>query len=118
KDKLDQLHRLRPFPPRSRGGIIHVQLACTCRRTLPLLDVYLPRHQHGLPSAAHTPVVSSALGSRVLICCLRDIDARRRANFLGGHASDPPPEIRSAWRPALTPRWRLVGSHGLASGGG
>ena len=32
-------------------------------RPFPLLDVYRPRHQHGLPSAAHAPVVSGAFGS-------------------------------------------------------
>ena len=67
-----------------------------------LLDVYRPGHQHGLPSAAHSPVVSSTFGARVLFCCLWYADPRRRADFLGCDTSNPPPEIRSARRSALT----------------
>ena len=53
--------------------------------------------------------------ARILLCCLRHVDARRRTDLLGSHAPDPSSEVRSAGRPALTARRRLVGAYGLDS---
>src|SRR5581483_1942280 len=95
------LRRIRPFPSRGGSCLIHLQLACICRRALPLLDVYRCRHQHGLPPLAYSQVVPGAVSSRVFFCCLRHADARRWADFLGCNASNSPSEIRSAWGSAL-----------------
>lgn len=97
------------------AALFHVQLACCCGRCFSLLDGRWPWHQHGISSAAHAPVISSAFGSGVFLCCLCDVDASRGTDLLGCHASNPSPEIRSARRSAFTPRGRLVGSRRLAS---
>ena len=46
-----------------------------------------PRHQHGLPPAAHAPRIQDVQAVRVLPRRLRHADARRRADLLGRHAS-------------------------------
>ena len=41
--------------------------------------------------------------------------ARRRPDFLGGHASHPSSAFRSGRRSAFAPRRQMVGAHGLDS---
>src|ERR1017187_7320189 len=117
KNQLDQQHCFWALPPRGTGRVIHVQFACLCGRDVPLLDDDRPRHQHGIPSAAHAPVLSGALAYGVFLCGLWSIDPPGRPDFLGGHAPHPPDRLRSARRSAFAARWRMVGSHRLAAGG-
>ena len=93
---------------------VHVQLAVLRRSRFPLLGGYRSGNQHGIPPAAHTPVLSECpLWLEYFLRVLRHADARRRADLLGGDASHPPSEIRSAGRSAFAARRRLVVAHGL-----
>src|SRR5438309_85107 len=77
ENNLDQQHCFCASPGRSSSCVIHVQLARLCGRRFPPLDDCRSWHQHGLPSVAHSPVISSAFGPRVFLCCLWHVDASR-----------------------------------------
>src|ERR1700735_4315455 len=49
----------------------------------------------------------------ILLCRLRFVDSRRRADFLGCRASCTPSEVRSAGRSAFAARGLFLGSYGL-----
>ena len=80
---------------------------------VPLLGRRRPRHQHGLPPAAHPPRVQDAEAVRVFPGDLRHADARRRPDLLGRHAPAAPSALRPAARPAHAARQRLLGAPGL-----
>ena len=60
----------------------------------------------------HRGYQNSEMG-RIFPDHLRDARARRRTDFLGGHAPQASPEYGQGRRPALASRRRLLGPHGL-----
>ena len=72
-----------------------------------------PRHRHGLSPAADASRLQDSEMGRIFSDRLRHARARRRPDFLGGHAPHPPSVFRQGRRSAFADRRQVVGAHGL-----
>jgi len=71
------------------------------RRRLPVVGFGKPRHRHELSPPADSPRLQNAQVDRVLPHLVRHAGARRRSDFLGGHAPHPSSVFRRRRRSAL-----------------
>src|SRR6516165_5037311 len=113
QSELSDLRRLDLVSRPGHRRLLVVQLDQLVRRRVPVLGRRRSRHQHGLSPSAHAPGVQDLPLVRIFSRRVRNPDARRRSDFLGGHASRAPSALRSGTGSAYTPGQWLLGASWL-----